>query len=103
SLASSEFYIQKSCLNYLIFRVGAVFGRGINSKKMNFLEKIESASLKKNELECDDSIRTNFLSTDDAAYAIDDAIQRNLINELLHLGSQDIMSQFEFAEMYKEV
>ena len=103
SVASAEFYIQKSCLNYLIFRMGAIFGRGINPDKMNILEKLEFASLKKIELRCDDKIKTNFASTTDLAASIEEAIEHNLINQVVHIGSQDIMSQLEFAQLYKEL
>ncbi|MEX1098948.1 MAG: sugar nucleotide-binding protein, partial [Bacteriovoracaceae bacterium] len=41
TVASSEFFIQKSCLNYLIFRCSPIMGRSYNPYDLTWLETIE--------------------------------------------------------------
>jgi len=39
--ASAEFYLQKSSLNYLIFRCGKLYGRGLNPLRNTFFELLQ--------------------------------------------------------------
>ena len=44
TMASSEFYVQKSCLNYIIFRCSPLIGRGYQFHDSNWVETLDRLS-----------------------------------------------------------
>lgn len=100
SLASSEFYVQKSCLNYIIFRTAPFFGRSYHPKRRNWLEAVERNVLKGVVANVDDQIEHGHIDPQFLAHIIHLAIEKNVTNRLFQISSQDLMSRYEFAKKY---
>lgn len=98
--ASTEFYVQKSCLNYIVFRCAPIFGHGINKNDPTFVESLERKEFLKNKIECDNKIKTGFIDTETLAQVIHEAIQKGITNKLLQVSSSDTMTHYEFAKTY---
>lgn len=99
-LASSEFYVQKSCLNYIIFRSAPLFGKSYHPKRRNWIESIERSVVKGLVASVDDQIEHGYMDPKILANIIHLAIEKNVTNRLFQISSQDIMSRFEFARKY---
>lgn len=100
SLASSEFYVQKSCLNYIIFRTAPFFGRSYHPKRRNWIESVERSVLKGLPANVDDQIEHGHMDPRYLAQIIHLAIEKNVTNRLFQISSQDTMSRYEFARKY---
>ncbi len=100
--AAAEFYIQKSSLNYLVFRVCRLYGRGGSHVKRNLFEKIQAKLYAREDFELDDYIKTGFLDVDYLGMVIKICIERGLKNRLLQISSQDFMSLYQFGKIYCE-
>ncbi len=101
--ASSEFYLQKSSLNYLIFRCCRFYGRGVNPLKNTFFEQLQK-NLKNNQgAVYDDFLHQGFLDVYYLGMILKMCIDKNISNRLVHLSSQDMMTHYEFAKLYCEV
>ena len=103
TVASSEFYIQKSCLNYLIFRCCPLFGRTYNPHDLNWMEVIERSLFQGKTLICDTNVKTGFLDVWTVAKLLDWALTTNVTNRLLQVSSSDIMTRHDFAKLYLEI
>jgi len=103
SLLSSEFYIQRSCLNYLILRCAPIFGRSINPTRPTWFEHLQTNLAKKNPFVIDNFIETGFIDV----YTLADTIKKILKviteNSLIHVSSTDSMTRFEFAKIYAKI
>ncbi len=101
--ASSEFYLQKSSLNYLIFRCCKIYGRGVDPLSNSFFEQLQK-NLKNN---CgaiyDDFVHQAWLDVYYLGMVLKMCIDRNVTNRLIHLSSQDTMTHYEFAKLYCEI
>lgn len=103
AIASSEFYLQKSSLNYLIFRCGRVYGRGISSLRNSFFEQLQK-NIKDNISDVyDDYLKQGFLDVYYLATVLKLCIEQNVSNRLLHFCSQDVLTHYEFAKIYCEI
>lgn len=102
TVASSEFYIQKSCLNYVIFRCCPLFGRSYNSNDLKWVEAIERSEFLGEKIACDSNVYTGFLDIFTVAEYIKTAIELNITNRLFQVSSSDIMNRYDFAKMYLE-
>jgi len=91
--ASAEFYIQKSCLNYLILRCPPIFGKRINPNDMTFIETLERESQLAKNLSCDDKVQTGFIDIYTLCDVLEELIVNEVTNRLLQVSSTDIMSQ----------
>jgi dTDP-4-dehydrorhamnose reductase len=100
SLSSAEFYVQRSCLNYLIFRMGNIYGRSYRDQHPNWFECLERAVARGDKLVADDSVKMGFLDIQIVARILKKALQENITNRLLHVSSADIMTRYEFAQNY---
>lgn len=98
--AAAEFYIQKSSLNYLIFRVCRLYGRGGVHTRKNLFEKIQQKLHKREEFELDDYVKTGFLDVDYLGMVIKICIERKLKNRLLQVSSTDFISTYAFGKLY---
>ena len=98
SLASSEFYIQKSCLNYVIIRCCKLYGRSFKSGDMNIFEKIERKLYKNDKYKLDSKVILGWLDVQYLAEMIYLCIDRNISNRLLQLSSNDYDSHYGFAK-----
>jgi len=103
TIASAEFYIQKSCLNYLIFRSCPIFGRSYNPQDIKWIEAIERNEFLGERIVCDDSVYTGFIDIYTISEYLKMAIERNITNRLFQVSSRDTMTRYQFAKKYMEV
>ncbi|MGZ3788333.1 MAG: SDR family oxidoreductase [Bacteriovorax sp.] len=103
ALASSEFYLQKSSLNYLIFRCCNFYGRGIDPLKNTFFEQLQK-NLKNNQGAIyDNFVHQGFLDVYYLGMILKMCIDKNITNRLVHLSTQDTLTHYEFAKLYCEI
>ncbi len=100
SLSSAEFYIQRSCLNYLILRTGNLYGRGYRDEHPNWYECLERSLARGEKFVADDSVKMGFLDIHIIGRILKKALQENVTNRLLHVSSTDIMTRYQFALSY---
>lgn len=100
SLSSGEFYVQRSCLNYLILRCGVLYGRSFSPTHPNWFEYLERALVKAEKFSVDDSVKTGFLDVQIIARILKQALIANVTNRLIHVSSTDTMSRYDFARLY---
>ncbi len=103
SLASSEFYVQKSCLNYIIFRSCPLYGRAFHPTRRNWFEPIETALAQGQQVGIDDTVLHGHLDVHILAKLIKLGIEKNVTNRLFQITSKDIMSRYDFARLYCQV
>lgn len=103
NIASSEFYIQKSCLNYVIFRCCPIFGRSFNINDLNWMEVLEKNSFLNKKITCDTKVYTGFVDIWFIAELLKTAIEANATNRLFQISSSDLMNRYEFAQKYMEI
>lgn len=103
TVASSEFYIQKSCLNYIIFRCAPIFGRGYNPQDMTFVEAIDRNEFLGQKVVCDNKVYTGFVDVYSIAEIFTIAIENNTTNRLFQISSSDTMTRYDFAKLYIEL
>jgi len=102
TMASAEFYIQKSCLNYLILRCCPLFGRSYNPNDLKWLEVVDRKAFKTEQIVCDTKVSHGFLDVWTVADVLDRAIQMNITNRLFQVSSRDITNRYEFTRRYLE-
>ncbi len=102
TVASSEFYIQKSCLNYIIFRCCPIFGRSYNPMDLKWVEAIERNEFLASKIVCDTNVYTGFIDVFTLVQYFKKAIQNNVTNRLIQVTSQDTCTRYDFAKKYLE-
>lgn len=103
SQASSEFYLQKSSLNYLIFRCSKLYGRGVSPLRDSWFESLQR-NLKDNQSAAyDDFVHQGFVDVYYLGMVLKMCIDKNVSNRLLHFSSQDTLTYYEFAKLYAEI
>lgn len=100
TLASSEFYVQKSCLNYLVFRCCPLYGRSYHPTRRNWFEAMERALGKGLPSAFDDHVLHGALDIQLMVKLVRDAIQENVTNRLFQISSRDHMSRYDLALLY---
>jgi dTDP-4-dehydrorhamnose reductase len=103
TLASTEFYIQRSSLNYFILRCPVLYGRSLNVKHENFFELMQRKIAKGESYSVDGSTVTGFLDVTIMAELLKACLINNVQNRLLQISSSDTMTRFDFARKYAEV
>jgi dTDP-4-dehydrorhamnose reductase len=103
TVASSEFYVQKSCLNYLVFRCCKLYGRNYNINQLNFLERLERGFEEGKAIECDGTVNVGWLEVSYLAEAIHLSFEAGVRNRLVQVSSRNIMTAYEFAKLYAKI
>lgn len=103
TLSSTEFYIQRSCLNYLILRCAPLYGRSYNPLHPNWFETIQSSFARNQSFLADDAVWTGFLDIYLLGKILVSLIEQGVTNKLLQISSKDSMSRYEFAKLYAKV
>ncbi len=103
TMGSSEFYIQKSCLNYLIFRCCMLYGRSYNINQLNFFELLERKFIRNETINCDSKVHLGFIDVHYLAQAIEKAFIEKVKNRLFQLNTSDIGTYYDFAKTYAKV
>lgn len=101
--ASAEFFIQKNCLNYLIFRCSNFYGRSINPRQSTNFEILQNKMLRGETVSCDSNIHTGFLDIMYLAQIIKLATDADITNRLFQLCSADIATFSDFALFYSKI
>ena len=100
TLASSEFFVQKSCLNYIVFRCCPLYGRTYHPKRRNWFESLEKSIALGLPVAMDDHVLHGHLDVQLLAKLVKISIQQNVTNRLLQVSSKDVLSRYDFAKLY---
>ncbi len=103
SQASSEFYLQKSSLNYLIIRCSKLYGRGVSPLRDTWFELLQRNIKSNQNAAYDDFVHQGFVDVYYLGMVLKMCIDKNISNRLVHFSSQDTMTYYEFARTYAEV
>ena len=98
-----EFYLQKAGLNYTIFRICNMYGRGISPFRLNWVEHLQKMFSANEGLDCDNFIHLGFLDIHYFAMVLDLCFRENVTNRLFQISSSDICTHYEFAKEYCDV
>lgn len=99
SLSSTEFYAQRSSLNYLILRCTPLYGRGYSPKHPNWFEVVQSLLAKGQSILADDNVVTGFLDVAILGRVLKAVLATNVTNRLFQVTSQDYLTRYEFARL----
>lgn len=103
SQMAAEFYIQKTSLNYVIFRTCRLYGRSLKEENQNFFETLQKELFLGNQVTCDDKVLTGYMDVYYIAAMIKIAFDKEVKNRLFQVSTKDILSPYEFAQIYAEV
>lgn len=98
--AAAEFYIQKTSLNYVIFRICKLYGRGVNPMKPTEFEKIQRHYKAGKNLSLDGYIKTGYLDIFYLGMILKLCFEKGVMNRLFQISSTDHMSLFDFGKLY---
>lgn len=101
--ASSEFYLQKSSLNYLIFRCCKLYGRGVAPLGNTFFESLQKNIKNNKSAVYDNFVHQSFLDVYYLGMILKMCIDKNVANRLVHFSAQDTITYYEFAKLYCEI
>jgi dTDP-4-dehydrorhamnose reductase len=101
--AAAEFFIQKTSLNYLIFRSCRLYGRGFNPLRPSWFENIQKKLKSNQSANYDGFVYTGFMDVFYLAMLIKICIEKEVSNRLFQISSQDIMSVYDFTKKYCEI
>jgi dTDP-4-dehydrorhamnose reductase len=101
--ASAEFYIQKSSLNYLVFRTCNLYGRGFLESRSTQFEKMQNHFMTRKNINCDDKIKTGYLDVYYLAMILKIAFEKNVKNRLFQISSNDTATFYEFSKLYCDI
>ncbi len=101
--ASAEFFIQKSSLNYIIFRCSHLYGRSLSPVRKTWCEFIDERLAKSQALEADTNVSVGHLDVSFLGMIIQICFEKEVQNRLFQVSSQDTMSHYEFTKKYLEI
>lgn len=101
--AAAEFYIQKTSLNYLIFRCCRLYGRGVNPSQATWFEQLQKKLGNGSSVALDDYVKVGFLDVAYLSMILRICIEKNVSNRLLQVSSKDISTHHTFAKLYSKV
>jgi len=100
--SQAEFYIQKTSLNYIIFRTCNIYGRGIVPNGKNWFETIQRSLSGGDRVVADNYINTGFLDVFYLGTLMKICFQKKVANRLFQVCTTDTMTHYEFAQKYAE-
>lgn len=101
--AAAEFYLQKTSLNYILFRCCRLYGRSITAQRPTWFQNFQRQLAKNKSLSMDDFIHTGFLDVYYLGLLIKMCIDKKVTNRLFQVSSSDIGTLYDFAKSYCEV
>ncbi len=101
--SSSEFYLQKTSLNYIIFRCCHLYGRGMKLAKLTWFEKLQKNLQDGNSIAVDDALQIGFLHIDYLAMLMKICFQKKVTNRLFQVCSKETMSYYQFSKAYCKI
>jgi dTDP-4-dehydrorhamnose reductase len=99
SLSSSEYYVQRSCLNYLVLRCAPLYGRSYGPKHPNWFELLQASFVKGESFLADDNVVTGFLDVLVLGRILKSLCESGVTNRLFQISSSDFMTRYEFAKL----
>jgi dTDP-4-dehydrorhamnose reductase len=103
TVAASEFFVQKSCLNYLLLRTCFLYGKNYLSNQKNWFEYLEERMFTKKKITADNSIYQGFLDVNLFCQVLKILIEKEITNRLMQISSSNVVSYYEFAKSYAKV
>lgn len=97
SLSSSEFWIQRSCLNYLILRCSPLYGRSYGPRHPNWFETLQANFVQNQAIQADDTVTTGFLDVMIVGKILKAMLDLRVSNRLFQISSRDYMTRYQFA------
>lgn len=101
--SSTEFYVQKNVLNYLVFRCCSLYGMSLKEHVPNILEIIQRQNYMGLEVGMDDSVKGGFLDIYFLAMILKICFKKGVSNRLFQISSTDLATYYDFAKAYAEV
>ncbi len=102
SVTSAEFYIQKSCLNYMILRCSPFIGRTFHPQDLSFTEYLDKNNMFNRKIICDSVVYNGYLDFYTLAQVVDRAIRRGVINKVYNVTTMNMMNRYELAYEYMQ-
>ncbi|MBL6989295.1 MAG: sugar nucleotide-binding protein [Bacteriovoracaceae bacterium] len=99
----AEFFLQKSSLNYMIFRCCNLYGRSYRANHYTWFEQLQRTFLNRGNMVCDNFVHDGFLDVYYFAMIVKLAIDIELSNRLLQISSADYLTHFDFASKYCKI
>jgi dTDP-4-dehydrorhamnose reductase len=101
-VSTTEFYIQRSSLYYLILRCCPLLGRSYSGRP-NWFEVMQSNFARGNPTLADDSVLTGYLDVNVLARALKSLIEMEVHNRLIHISSSDTLTRYQLALNYAKL
>jgi dTDP-4-dehydrorhamnose reductase len=101
--AAAEFYIQKTSLNYAIFRCCRLYGRSLNFMNPSWFDNLQRKFKKNSSFDCDDYVRNGFLDIYYLALIMKMCIDNEVTNRLFQVSTSDSCTLYEFTKKYAQV
>ncbi len=98
--ASAEFYIQKTSLNYIIFRTCLLYGRGYQPNKTTRFETLQKSIHANQTITMDEYISLGFLDVQYLALIMKICFEKNVQNRLFQVSTKDMVNHYDFARLY---
>jgi dTDP-4-dehydrorhamnose reductase len=102
SLSAAEFYVQKTSLNYLIFRCCRLYGRGISKDKKTWFELLQQYMSNNRQVSLESNIHTGYLDIYYLAMLIKIVFDKGATNRLFQITSRDILTMYDFGRLYAD-
>jgi len=103
TLLAGEYFLQKTSLNYLIFRCCNLYGKTSTCYRPYWFDHLQNLEKLGKTFMLDDNVKVGFLDVVFLAHIIHLCLEKNTANRLLQLSSKDVMGFYEFALKYCEI
>jgi len=103
SQAAAEFFLQKTSLNYLVFRCCNLYGLSSTYKAKNYFEKLQKNFNENKSFTADNLVSIGFLDIYFLAAILKMSFKKNVSNRLFQLSSKDSITHYEFAKLFANV
>lgn len=100
SLSAAEFYVQKTSLNYLIFRCCRLYGRGLNMNRRTWFESLQKYMVESKQVQLESNIHTGYLDVFYLGMLMKMVFDKGALNRLFQITSRDIMTMYDFGRLY---
>ena len=102
TVTQSEFYVQKSCLNYLILRCAPIMGRSYNMHDLSWIEYVERKNFRGDKISCDTKVYSGYIDVGTLCDILDQAIEMDVTNRLFQISSKDTANRYQFTKKFVE-
>ncbi len=103
TMSATEFQIQRTNFNYLMFRCSALYGRSFNHVHTNWFEALQSAFAKGEPVHADGSVHSGFLDVDLLGKVLKAVLASDVVNRMFHISSRDSLTRYDFARLYARI